>query len=623
MAIPFYLQYDVEYNRNSKFQWMNFGLQLLALILYGLIFQWIPIYLRNKRTSLSQTLSLYFKGIRVLQGFNKVYRVNLPWIDPLYIQPSLVGVYIAFITFLTGFVFVDINDLDYQTRDYIIAKRLSRMAISNFPILYLLVIKNDLVTATTGLTHDRLVLLHKWIARTMFVMICVHVYLSIHYWLHLGFKIMIIIPPQIFGFIAFGSFFILTFGSLKFIRKWAYDFFLIEHRVFSFIMLLFALFHNVRGMKGSLILAVHQFVLDRVISRVVTFVQKRQSPTKRISKFELLDDRTIMVTVPLNSKDYRTQKWWQALFPNFNTWKPGQHVYLNVPKVSWMQQHPFTIASLSDTKEMKFVLRVQKGFTRLLKKKISELNKNDTFLDKSITTRTDYSETSHLSTAKNEPSNTVFVETELTSSSTDIENNYFDDDDVTMKAIINGPFGATYQPLISFDSTMFFAVGLGASFTFPVCLDLLQTIQTRNDIDDYLGRPLNSKIQMVWVIPTVDVVGWYEFILAALADYCSVDMLELNIYITRENDGKFVSSVENKNQGILSVDNILVFEGRPNISGLIDAEATRLTSRTDMKSLAVLSCGPTDFGHSIKESCRCYKWSTDAPDIYCYTESFD
>ncbi|KAG2730816.1 hypothetical protein G9P44_005965 [Scheffersomyces stipitis] len=56
--------------------------------------------------------------------------------------------------------------------------------------------------------------------------------------------------------------FLLTFANIKIIRRYAFDFFMVQHRIFSFIMLLLAFFHN-GGSKAMVILAVHLLVLDK------------------------------------------------------------------------------------------------------------------------------------------------------------------------------------------------------------------------------------------------------------------------------------------------------------------------------------------------------------------------
>ncbi|CAH6722414.1 hypothetical protein CLIB1444_09S03048 [[Candida] jaroonii] len=656
MAVPFYLQYYVEFDRNTKYQWINFGLQISSLILHGIFFHWIPKYFRNKRTRKGLRFAPYFKFLKYWDTFNKVYSIRIPYITKIYFQPSLLIVLGGFVAINGVFSFIATSDLDYQPREYIIAKRLSRMAVSNLPLLYLLVIKNDLLTSISGLQHDRLVLFHKWISRVMFVMVVVHIGLSMKYWLNLGFDVMLVIPPQIFGYIAFASFFFLNFGSLKFIRRWAYDFFLIEHRVFSFIMLLLTFFHNMKGTKGAVILAVHQLVLDRILSRVLSFIHARTSPTRGKSSFEILDDETVLVTVPIKAYEFHERKWYNVFLPKLNTWKAGQHVYLTVGKVKFFQQHPFTIASLSDTKEMKFVIRVQKGFTKLLKKKILKLEQErdeKKEVEESTASLSDSSSVSSSSVPSSvqssNTSNSIDVDTELMPGSKTPEK-YFNDDEIIMKATFVGPVGARYQPLITFDTSVFFSTGSGASFTFPVCLDVLKTITKRNQIDDFIGRPMKSTIRIVWVIRQVENVHWYDFILDELLAYCKSGDLQFDIYVTQDeeaNESIFkerisilnssgssnynieksesekveTNSITEKSTSILDCENVYFHRGRPNIAEIVSSETDKLTGN-DPKSLALVSCGTEAFTHDIKTNAVKYKWVTEAPDIYCYTESF-
>lgn len=717
------------------YQWLNYGLNMAALFLYGIIFHWIPIYLRSRRTSKSNRFVSYFKFLRIWESVNTVFKIKYPFIDHyIYIQPSLLIIFSVYLTINGVFSILDTKDLDYLPWKYIVAKRISRVAIANLPLIYIYVIKNDLLTSITGLKHDKLVLIHKWIARTMFAMICIHVGLCCNYWLALGFPIMLVIPPQIFGYIALTSFGLLTFGSVKFVRRWAYDFFLVQHRVLSFIMLLFAFFHNRKGTETAVILAVHQLVIDRILSRVLSFIHVRQSPTRGKSTFEILDEDTLLVTVKLKAFPFKDRKWYYFFLPKINTWKAGQHVYLTVGKISAFQQHPFTISSLSELKEMKFVIRVQKGFTKKLMKKITQINEqkelgNDISAlidDRSLITKaiqrikvmyqkrkeggqsieldeiieTEVQENNvfgkDLNNSKQSKSfspnnsfdsnsslNSISVETELLASSkkpkskksitskseADIDSE--EDIEPLLKATFVGPVGAHYQPLITFDGAVFLSAGSGASFTFPVCLDLLNDIQLRNEQQDYINRNPEPLIKFVWVIRKTENINWYKFLWDDLVPFCNSGMLKIDIFITQENNDKSynpkrftekiaietitdnssssssngpqenskslqpMKSVQMETEiseecSILSHQSLSVFDAknvsfhkfRPDMKQVISGIVDPLRDNKDYKSLAVLSCGPEPFTHSIKSTCNSLRWVPDAPDIYCYTESF-
>lgn len=672
MAIRFDLQFFVENERNDKYQWLAYGLVIASLLSYGILFHWIPTFLRMKRSENSVRFKPYFKFIKLWETFNRDFQIKLPLFGYIYIQPSLFLIYFIYLLIMVGFSVCQVYDIDYQPRMYIIAKRLSKISLANLPLIYILIIKNDLLTSITGLKHDKLVLLHKWFSRTFFAMIVVHIVLSSKYWLDLGFPIMLVIPPQIFGYIAFACFFFLNFASLKFIRRWAYDFFLVQHRVFSFIMLLFIFFHNRKNTESAVILAVHQLVIDRILSRILSFVHARMSPTRGRSTFEILDEDTLLVTVPIKAFPFHERKWWQVPLPKVNTWKPGQHVYLNVGKVSRFQQHPFTIASLSESGEMKFVIRVQKGFTKNLMKKVvkmkqekeeREIQSEDNNSSRNSTFSADV-ETGLLavstkpkgaiSNGKDNEEIEITREASSVDNDEDLENNKEDDDEDKLKAVFVGPVGAHYQPIITFDSVLFFSAGSGASFTFPVCLDLLKTIRTRNLQGDFFNRNSQPIISIVWSIKKLANVHWYDFVLDELSHFCQLGLLHIDIYVTQESEKSleklnYRSVVEGSSNTqdqsfseqrsfekfgesstmdsgthltIFDAPNVFFHSGRPELEATINTHVDFLKSKDTYKSLAIMSCGPKVFNHTIKSASHEHRWDINAPDIYCYTESF-
>lgn len=555
---------------------------------------------------------------------------------------------------------------DYQGFLYAISKRISRIGIGNLPILLFSVMKHDVLTQLSGFQFDRLEFLHKWLSRWMWAMITVHLSLACYYWLTNNFLIMIIIPPQIFGFMAYGSLFLLTWTSMKFIRQWCYEFWLVQHRVFAFIMLFMSFIHN-SGNRAAVLVSVHGLVIDRVLSKVLAHIHKHYSPTKCRSTFRILDSGTVEVTVPVREEGYVANKWYNKVL-GYKDWKAGQHVYLNVPKIKWLEYHPFTIASLASSNEMKLLIRVQKGFTRKLMR--------------------------HLA---------------------DIDHDEHEDDLVSIKTMFHGPYGAVHQPFISFDHCVFFGAGSGAAFTFPVCLDLLQQIQAKDEMQDFLFRPVAPKIRFVWAIKHLKNIIWFKHIFDQLTIYSASNKLIIDIYVTQENgagqsgggsSGSSCNSIEecqiesepkleqsstsdagsfeltsiglnlkllnknqiygedNKNQYVDKDQTVIttsttltnagesshsqnkrksdtveveydlttkssiynVYYGRPDIGAIIQSHTHELshqmTNSSSYKSLAVASCGPPYFTNLIKEQCQVARRKNGSPDVYCYTESF-
>ncbi|KAG5418736.1 FRP1 [Candida metapsilosis] len=659
MAIPFDQQFFVEKERNNKYEWLIFIITLILLGIHGLLFHWIPRYLRLKRQSAGLTHGRYFNFIKRWDSFTSCKHFTI-FNNRFYYQPSLVLFCFVFVGMNIGLCFAEIKDIDYQGYMYAISKRISRIAVGNLPILLLSVMKHDLLTQFSGFQFDRLEFLHKWLSRWMWAMITVHLSLACYYWLSNNFLIMIIIPPQIFGFMAYGSLVLLTWTSLKFIRQWCYEFWLVQHRVFAFIMLFMSFIHNSAN-RASVLVSVHGLVIDRVLGKVMAHIHKRYSPTKCKSTFKILDSATVEVTIPVREEGYVADKWYNKLL-GYKNWKAGQHVYLNVPKIKWLEYHPFTVASLASSNEMKLLIRVQKGFTRKLMR--------------------------HLA---------------------DIDHDEHEDDLVNIKTMFHGPYGAVHQPFISFDHCIFFGAGSGAAFTFPVCLDLLQQIEAKDEIQDFLFRPVAPKIRFVWAIKHLKNIIWFKHIFDQLAVYANRGRLIIDIYVTQENGGSSSSSSCNSieeqietsevkleqssssdgaesyelnsigsNSKLLNNNQIYgedsksqsmdkertvittsttitgnsthterkkktnsdtieveydltnptynVYYGRPDISSIIQSHTNELSlqmsNSSSYKSLAVASCGPPFFTNLIKEQCQVARRVKGSPDVYCYTESF-
>ena len=94
---------------------------------------------------------------------------------------------------------------------------------------------------------------------------------------------------------------------MKFIRQWCYEFWLVQHRVFAFIMLFMSFIHN-SGNRAAVLVSVHGLVIDRVLSKVLAHIHKHYSPTKCRSTFRILDSGTVEVTVPVREEGYVANK---------------------------------------------------------------------------------------------------------------------------------------------------------------------------------------------------------------------------------------------------------------------------------------------------------------------------
>ncbi|GEQ69471.1 hypothetical protein JCM33374_g3143 [Metschnikowia sp. JCM 33374] len=494
--------------------------------------------------------------------------------------------------------------------------------------------------------------------------------LALKYWLGMQFDIMVKIPPQIFGFIAFSCLGVLNLASLRFVRNFAFDFFLAQHRFFNFVMTLLAYFHN-GGNHAAVILGVHLLVVDRIVGRVIGILHKRKGPTKGRCDFEILDDSTVRVSIPISIRK-NNGKWYWCFVPRYGSWRAGQHVLFNCNKVALLAYHPFTISSLPDSGKMVLVIKVQKGFTKQLHKRLNKMAAEED-PESSVETTTGVNpevcdsftesirSTDQLKTCSQEKE--VDILAKSVESFQNLISSFQSPRIFNIKAGINGPFGANYQPLTKFDSVVFFSAGSGASFTLPVALDLLKTLQQRDGLDDYLYRPKHAQITLVFSIKYLANLQWYDHLWKEFIPFFNSGRARLCLHVTQEgsqaqdvleiqevSEGQEVSGLSEDEQYLkkekfevtrefstvsregnsTSSDSVLdtakcgfsLSYGRPDIESIVTTSVGKVCSPTYRKAFACISCGPRAFNSRVKKACERNRWVPNAPDVYCYQESF-
>ena len=196
----------------------------------------------------------------------------------------------------------------------------------------------------------------------MFLMMTAHVGIIGFYWAHQITTLLLNIQKRLWNY-RLCVFCVLVFGNVALIRRYAFEFLMINHRVHSFIMLLMAFLHNDRA-KAMVILAIHLLVLDKVLGRIYGIVHSLKSPTKGLSEFEILDDETLRVSIPVKTSKTDPTPWYRLFLFKYGTWLAGLHVYLNVRKVDFFQHHPFAVASLPESGKITLVIKRETGLQR-------------------------------------------------------------------------------------------------------------------------------------------------------------------------------------------------------------------------------------------------------------------
>ncbi|PPQ65217.1 hypothetical protein CVT26_000194 [Gymnopilus dilepis] len=265
---------------------------------------------------------------------------------------SFICVYIV-----ANLVWLLVNTQDLQALFY--QDRAALMASSQIPLVVALAGKNNVISWLTGISHERLNVLHRAAARTIFILL----------WIHAVARVVSGLSPQNdfshvwmqCGVLGLTGLTIATILSVRPIRQLAFEFFLVTHIICVLIFIVGGYYHAKEVHFGDYIWpALLIWGFDRALrmGRLVlnNRIWNRAHPGNAL--VELISEDTIRLTLRRRI-----------------SWAPGQHAYVILPTVSNLpfEAHPFTIASIpeddGDSKErdVVFLIRGRGGFTRRLR----------------------------------------------------------------------------------------------------------------------------------------------------------------------------------------------------------------------------------------------------------------
>jgi predicted ferric reductase len=356
------------------------------------------------------------------------------------------------------------------------AVRAGMMSVSLMPWVVVLATKANPVSLLTGIGHDRLLVLHRWTAYVCALFAVVH---AVPYWYqsvhdpqgYATFKLYFHQQYYIFttGVAAIAPLIFLTLHSLPILRARMYEAFVILHIpvAWAFIGLLFWHCHNYLTSWAYLYSTVTLLVgslLTRLLFLNWTNPFRDSWLIGEESAVTILPENAVKVTIP-------TQK----------RWRPGQYVYLRMPGISPLENHPFTIASLCSEdfpseygeqyRDMTLVFRPFSGFTRKV-------------LDTAV---------------KKGPYKTY-------------------------RAFVEGPYGGMQRQMASFDQVVFFAGGSGITAIASQLLDLIKRMRD--------GKATTSKVHVIWAMKRPDIMEWFKEELRICRECAPPGSIQCHFYIT-------------------------------------------------------------------------------------------
>ncbi|KAF7433186.1 hypothetical protein PC9H_005135 [Pleurotus ostreatus] len=286
--------------------------------------------------------------------------VAFRWSIPIGPQATMS---VAELTFILGYITVIFVREFVQTRDLsptFWQDRAAHLASCQVPLIIALAGKNNIISFLTGVSHERLNVLHRAAARTCFVLAWIHVISRTSR--GLGARSDFSHNWMIAGAIALVAFTLATFISFRPIRNAAFEFFLISHIILIAIFVICGYFHaREEGFGAYFWSGLVVWAADRVL-RFCRILWNNRGGNATKATVELLAEDTTRVTIRRRMN-----------------WTPGQHAYLIFPTVSKLpsEAHPFTIASIPTTiegtneRELVFLIRGQGGFTRRLQQHVT------------------------------------------------------------------------------------------------------------------------------------------------------------------------------------------------------------------------------------------------------------
>ena len=355
------------------------------------------------------------------------------------------------------------------------------LAVAQVPLIVLLAGKNNIIGLFTGVSYERLNILHRWVARGLLLLATFHFGFQSYGWAKFGLMKLEwktdTCPPT--GIAAYAILLWMNLTTLAPLRNMSYEFFVIQHLLTFFGFIIAVMMHlpsTAYYSRVYIYIPIVLYFLDRLI-RSARYAINNIRPGH--ATFEALDGEATKVRV--SSKQIKK-------------WAPGSFILLGIPKFGFGQSHPATIISTptSHNGDLVFILRAHRGFTgRILKSALS---------CPSVTSESEQqapSPRSHL-------------------------------------ALIDGPYGSSHSDFAAFDTLILIAGGSGITFTLSNLIDLAQ-----RSVNTSQKLPLRV-IDFIWVVKRRCWLNWVSEELQTATEQLQRAGISLRIKVHITCDDTFV-----------------------------------------------------------------------------------
>ncbi|KAI0105643.1 ferric reductase like transmembrane component-domain-containing protein [Nemania sp. FL0031] len=358
-----------------------------------------------------------------------------------------------------------------------VAIRSGMLAVAMTPWIIATSMKANLLTLITGIGPERLNVIHRWAGYLCLFLSLIHTipFFVQPVWDNGGLQIFGKLFPEGSG-IVYGTGIAclvplgwLCVASLPFIRRVAYEAFIILHVPVGilYVGLLFWHTKNYLATWDYLFATIAIWVFCYLYRLSKLNWIKPWRPAFLVgdeAAITLMTENAIKITIPTQMK-----------------WKPGQFVYLRMPGISFLDNHPFTISSLCSEdfpseygeqyRDCTVVFKPYGGFTRRV-----------------------------LETA--------------------IEKGPFH----TYRAYLDGPYGGMRRELAAFDTCILIAGGSGVTAVMSQLLNLIKRMRD--------GKAITKKVVVVWALKRLEAMDWFREELRICRDSAPPESVTCKFFVT-------------------------------------------------------------------------------------------
>lgn len=353
------------------------------------------------------------------------------------------------------------------------------LAIAQLSLLVLLAGKNNLIGLLTGMSYERLNVLHRWAASGMLLLATLHVGYQNDGWNQYGLRHLEwstdTCPPTGLG--AYVLLCWLNVSTLAPFRNFCYEFFVFQHLVTFFGFIIAIMLHlpsTALYTRVYIWIPIGLYLFDRLIR------------TQRSMCNNIRPGQATLDVVSGGVTRVRVKT-------NVERRSCGAYVLLSIPRYGIGQSHPATIASTptSHNGDLLFILKGHTGFTKDL---LNSAKSSTTSLLASKKEGTAIPQKSHV-------------------------------------AFIDGPYGASQGDFACFDTILLIAGSTGVTFTLPLLLDLA------NRATKLTKQLPVRQVEFLWVIRNAEHISWIsEELQSAFTklQQAGIDV-KIRIFVTRDD----------------------------------------------------------------------------------------